>query len=100
MAANRHFAVTLKRSPHHWQETQRKTLAALGLNRFGKVVYVEDTPASRGILWKVVHAIDLTPVDGPAPGGKRKHKSAKPKAAAADKPAKKATKGKASQASA
>ncbi len=88
MASNRHFAVTLKRSPHHWSEPQRKTLAALGLNRFGKVVYVEDTPASRGILWKVVHAIEVTPKDGPAPGGKRKTaKAQKPSAKKAAKAA-------------
>jgi ribosomal protein L30 len=83
MAPNRHFSVQLKRSPHHWPETQQKTLKSLGLSRFGKVIHVEDTPAMRGMLWKVVHAVEVTPKDGPAPGGKRKHKTAAPKTEAA-----------------
>src|SRR5688500_4009290 len=87
MSATKHFAVKLKRSPHHWPETQRKTLLSLGLSRFGKTVYLNDTPAIRGMLWKVVHAIELTPQDGAAPGGKRKHKS-EPKAAAPEAKAK------------
>jgi ribosomal protein L30 len=69
--AERHFEVQLKRSAHHWPETQRKTLESLGLNRFGKTIYLKDTEANRGILYKVVHAVAVTPKSGPAPGGKR-----------------------------
>jgi large subunit ribosomal protein L30 len=82
MAATRHFAVSLKRSAHHWPETQRKTLESLGLSRFGKVVYVKDTPAVRGMLYKVVHAVEVTAHAGPPP---QSHRALRKKAPRADK---------------
>ena len=77
MATVKHFAVTLKRSAHHWPESQRKTLESLGLNRFGKVIYLKDTPAVRGMLYKVVHAVEVTPHDGPPPPSKRQIRAKK-----------------------
>ncbi len=67
MAAKRHFSVTLKRSAHGWPSTQCETLKTLGLTRFGKTVYLQDTPAIRGMLYKVVHAVDVTAHDGAVP---------------------------------
>lgn len=77
MTATRHFAVTLKRSAAGWPETQRKTLASLGLTRFGKTIYLADTPAIRGMLYKVVHVVDVTPKDGPPPPSHRQKKRGK-----------------------
>ncbi len=71
MAADRHFAVTLKRSAHHWPKTQRATLASLGLSRFGKTVYLKDTPSVRGMLYKVVHVVEVCAHEGPPPPSHR-----------------------------
>jgi large subunit ribosomal protein L30 len=81
MATGKHFEVKLKRSAHHWPETQQKTLASLGLTRFGKVIFLKDTPAVRGMLYKVVHAIDVTARDGEIPPSKRQQRGAKKSAA-------------------
>ncbi len=83
MATGKHFEVTLKRSAHHWPETQRKTLESLGLSRFGKVVYLKDTPAVRGMLYKVVHAVEVTKHDGPPPPSKRQIRAKRAAAARA-----------------
>ena len=77
MASEKHFAVTLKRSAHHWPETQQRTLKSLGLTRFGKTVYLKDTPAVRGMLYKMVHAIEVTTKDGPPPPSHRQQKNRK-----------------------
>jgi large subunit ribosomal protein L30 len=80
MATTRHFHVTLKRSAHHWPEDQRKTLESLGLTRFGKDIFLKDTPAVRGMLYKVVHAVTVTPKDGaPPPSIRQRVKAAKQK---------------------
>ena len=71
MANDRHFEVKLKRSGAGRQTTQRLTLKGLGLTRFGKKVYLKDTPAVRGMLYKVVHLVEVTPHDGPPPPGAR-----------------------------
>lgn len=77
MDAARHFAVKLKRSPNHWPETQRRTLKGLALTRFGKTVYLKDTPMVRGMLYKVVHAVDVTAHDGPPPLSHRAQRAKK-----------------------
>ena len=71
MASDRHFEVQLKRSGAGRQATQRLTLRGLGLTRFGKTVYLKDTPAVRGMLFKVVHLVNVTPHDGLPPPGSR-----------------------------
>jgi large subunit ribosomal protein L30 len=79
MAATKHFAVRLKRSAAGWPDDQRKTLASLGLLRMGRTIFLKDTPAVRGMLYKVVHVLDVTTHDGAPPASKRelarKHKS-------------------------
>jgi large subunit ribosomal protein L30 len=62
-----YFEVKLKRSGASRPGTQRKTLLGLGLSRFGKTVFLKDTPAVRGMLYKVVHLVDVTPRDGQMP---------------------------------
>ena len=77
MAATRHFSVQLKRSAHHWPETQQKTLKSLGLTRFGKIIYLKDTPAVRGMLYKVVHAVEVMAHEGPPPPSHRAQRGKK-----------------------
>ncbi len=81
MAEVKHFEVELKRSAHHWPETQQKTLKSLGLTRFGKTIFLKDTPAVRGMLYKVVHAVEVTARDGEIPPSKRQQRAAKKSAA-------------------
>jgi large subunit ribosomal protein L30 len=63
----RYFEVKLKHSGAGRPKTQRDTLKGLGLTRFGKTVYIKDTPSMRGIIKKVVHLVDVVPHDGPVP---------------------------------
>jgi large subunit ribosomal protein L30 len=44
-------------------ETQRRTLAGLGLGKLHKSVVLEDTPAIRGMVYKVSHLVTISPVD-------------------------------------
>jgi large subunit ribosomal protein L30 len=62
-----HFEAVLKRSSAGRPDTQRKTLAGLGLNRVGKRVYLKDTPAVRGMLYKVVHLVEVRQLEGEVP---------------------------------
>ena len=63
----RYFAVKLKRSGIGRPGTQRLTLKGMGLTRFGKTVYLKDTPAVRGMIKKVVHLVDVQAHDGAPP---------------------------------
>jgi ribosomal protein L30 len=47
------------RSPIRRHHSQRATLIGLGLNRIGRVRWVEDTPASRGMIDKVSHLVQI-----------------------------------------
>ena len=67
MAATRHYAVKLKKSPAGRKPEQRRTVEGLGLKRFGKTVYLKDTPAIRGMIYKVIHLVDVETRDGEAP---------------------------------
>lgn len=69
--ATQHFAVQLKRSASGRKPVHRATLDALGLNRFGKTVYIKDTPANRGMLYSVVHLVTVEPREGEPPAGSR-----------------------------
>jgi len=71
MAATKHFRVKLSRSAAGWSKSQRATLESLGLTHMGKTAYFNDTPAIRGMLFKMVHVLEVTPVDGPRPADKR-----------------------------
>ena len=61
------FGVQLIRSGIGRDERQKRTLKGLGLTRFGRKVYLKDTPAIRGMLYKVSHLVEVDseqPVDG------------------------------------
>jgi ribosomal protein L30 len=47
-------------SPIRRESSQRATLVGLGLNRIGRVKWVPDTPASRGMIRKVSHLVRIT----------------------------------------
>jgi large subunit ribosomal protein L30 len=53
--------ITLKqvKSPNRRPERQTQTLIGLGLNKLGRTSTVEDTPATRGMLKKVQHLVDV-----------------------------------------
>ena len=44
-------------------DTQRRTLAGLGLGKLHRSVVLQDTPAIRGMIVKVSHLITIVPVD-------------------------------------
>lgn len=71
MAAEKHFAVQLKRSGIGRDGRQKRTLKGLGINSFGRTVYLKDTPAIRGMLYKVNHLVEVESVEGPAPASRR-----------------------------
>ena len=43
-------------------DTMRRTLAALGLRHHQQTVFHDDTPAIRGMVFKVRHLLKVTPV--------------------------------------
>ncbi|HEY4319610.1 MAG TPA: 50S ribosomal protein L30 [Gemmatimonadales bacterium] len=45
-------------------ETMNRTLKALGLRHYQHVIEIENTQSARGMLFKVRHLIDVTPVKG------------------------------------
>ena len=63
--AEKHFRVKLKKSGIGRPEDQKRTLKGLGLTSFGRTVSLKDTPAIRGMIRKVVHLVDVEPVEGP-----------------------------------
>lgn len=71
MSTEKHFAVQLKRSGIGRTEKQKRTLKGLGVNGFGRRVYLKDTPAIRGMLYKVVHLVEVEAMEGPAPASRR-----------------------------
>ena len=67
----RYFEVKLVRSGAGRQKTQRDTLLGLGLNRCQQVVFLRDTAAIRGMLYKVCHLLMVTAHDGDLPMSSR-----------------------------
>jgi large subunit ribosomal protein L30 len=49
-------------SPIRRVHQQRETLVGLGLNKIGRVKELPDTPATRGMIAKVAHLVEV--VDG------------------------------------
>ncbi len=46
-------------SPIRRKHDQRETLIGLGLNKLGRVSELPDTPASRGMVAKVAHLVEV-----------------------------------------
>ena len=46
-------------SPIRRKSDQRATLVGLGLNRIGRTAVLDDTPATRGMIAKVAHMVEV-----------------------------------------
>ena len=55
--------ITQKKSGIGWPDTQRRTLAGLGLKRPHHSVVLQDTIAIRGMIKKVSHLVEIEPVE-------------------------------------
>lgn len=66
-----HFEVTLKRSYSGRTDSVIGTLQGMGLKRPGSTVFLKDTPAVRGMIYKVVDMVTVTPKTGNPPASKR-----------------------------
>lgn len=55
--------VTLKRSGIGRPQRQKDTLRGLGLTKLYKTVTLNDTPAIRGMVQKVIHLVEFKEVD-------------------------------------
>ena len=55
--------ITQKKSLIGQCKRNRAVVAGLGLRRIGNSVVVENTPAFRGMIKKVIHLIDIEEVD-------------------------------------
>jgi large subunit ribosomal protein L30 len=53
-------------------EDQLATITGLGLKKFGDERLLQDTPAIRGMVFKVKHLVTLETVSGEAPAPKRR----------------------------
>ena len=51
--------VTLVRSPIGYTKDQKRTALALGLRRMNQTVEHKDTPALRGMLFKISHLLRI-----------------------------------------
>ncbi len=56
--------VTLKRSTIGSTARQRATVVGLGLRRPNQTRVLENTPAVRGMIKKVIHLVDVDEIDG------------------------------------
>ncbi len=55
--------VKLKRSTIGSTERQKATVRGLGLRKIGATRVLENTPAVRGMVKKVIHLVDVAEVD-------------------------------------
>ena len=54
--------VTLKRSGISRPKRQKDTLRGLGLTKMNKTVILDDTPAIRGMVQKVIHLVEVAEI--------------------------------------
>ena len=55
--------ITLVRSPIGYTVRQKRTVAALGLQKLNQVVVQPDNPAVRGMVAKVSHLVEVEKVE-------------------------------------
>lgn len=58
MAASK-ITVTLKRSTNGCTDKQKANVRGLGLRKRGSVRTLENTPAVRGMIKKIIHLLDI-----------------------------------------
>ena len=51
--------VTLVKSPIGYTEVQKRTVRALGLRRMHQTVEINDSPAVRGMITKIIHLLKV-----------------------------------------
>jgi large subunit ribosomal protein L30 len=59
-SAAKKLKITLLRSTIGFNRTQAKTVEGMGLRRIRHTVELPDTPATRGMILKVRHLIEVT----------------------------------------
>jgi len=59
MAANQTIEVKLKKSVIGSTEAQKACVKGLGLRKTGSVKVLENTPAVRGMIKKVIHLLEI-----------------------------------------
>ena len=59
-AAAKRLKVTLVRSVIGFNKTQAKTVEGMGLRRINHSVELADTPATRGMIHKVRHLVEVS----------------------------------------
>ena len=69
------------RSQIGFEQSQRRTIRALGLRRLQHTVVHEDTPTMRGMLHKVRHMIEVEAAEAPNETKSKTPKAATPEAA-------------------
>lgn len=57
--ANKTITIKLIKSVIGHTKSQRATVTGLGLNKVGKVSTLENTPAVRGMIKKVIHLLEI-----------------------------------------
>jgi large subunit ribosomal protein L30 len=57
--AARKVRIKLVRSPIGFNKTQAATVQGMGLRRIGHTIELADTPATRGMILKVRHLVDV-----------------------------------------
>jgi len=57
--AGRKVRIKLVRSPIGFNKTQAATVEGMGLRRLGHTVELSDTPATRGMILKVRHLVEV-----------------------------------------
>ena len=55
----RKVRITLVRSPIGFNKTQAATVQGMGLRRIGHTIELSDTPATRGMIHKVRHLVEV-----------------------------------------
>ncbi len=63
--------ITLIRSPIGRNETQKRTVRALGLRRLHQTVYQPDNPSIRGMIARIPHLLTVEVIEEPQPKPKR-----------------------------
>jgi large subunit ribosomal protein L30 len=59
-AAAKRLTVTLLKSTIGFNNTQARTVQGMGLRKIRHTVELPDTPATRGMIHKVRHLVDVT----------------------------------------
>jgi large subunit ribosomal protein L30 len=59
-SSTKRLTITLRKSTIGFNETQAKTVQGMGLRRINHSVELLDTPATRGMILKVRHLVEVS----------------------------------------